>query len=71
MPDPADLTKRILNGDEIQWNWHRITAAAVVNGDITPDPGGLDQFRFQSRPTSRSAFVGDTLRLRAGRAAST
>lgn len=65
VPDPADPTKRILNGDEIQWKWHRITAAAVVNGDITPDPGGLDQFRIPVAPDVSFRFsVGDTLRLR-------
>ena len=56
VPDPADPTKRVLDGDEIQWKWHRITAAAVVNGDIAADPGGLDRFGFQSRRTCRSAL---------------
>jgi hypothetical protein len=66
VPDPADPTKRVLDGDEIQWRWHRITAAAVVNGDIAADPGGLDRFRIPVAPDVSFRFaVGDTLRLRA------
>ena len=65
VPDPADPTKRVLDGDEIEWKWHRITAAAVVNGDIAADPGGLDRFRIPVAPDVSFRFaVGDTLRLR-------
>jgi hypothetical protein len=66
VPDPADPTKRVLDGDEIQWKWHRITAAAVVNGDIAADPGGPNRFRIPVAPDVSFRFaVGDTLRLRA------
>jgi hypothetical protein len=62
--DPADPTKRILHGDHIQWNWHRITAAAIVNGDIT-QVSGLDEFRIPVMPDVSFRFsVGDVLRLR-------
>jgi hypothetical protein len=62
--DPADPTRRILHGDQIQWNWHRITAAAIVNGDITHGPG-LDEFRIPVMPDVSFRFsVGDVLRLR-------
>lgn len=63
--DAADPTKRILHGNEIQWNWHRIAAAAVVNGDITSGLG-LDEFRIPVTPDVSFRFsIGDVLRLRA------
>jgi hypothetical protein len=61
--DPNDATKKIISGDQIQWNWHRIVAAAVVNGAITPV--GLDTFQIPVIPDVRSRFSqGDTVRLR-------
>jgi hypothetical protein len=62
IPNPADPTKRLLHGDQIQWIWHRITAAALVNGDITSGPG-LDEARIPVDVPSRFA-VGNVLRLR-------
>ena len=65
VPDPADPDKRFLHGNEIQWNWHRIVAAAVVNGDITPGLA-LDEFRIPVSPDVSFRFsVGDVVRLRA------
>lgn len=62
--DPNDATKRILTGDQISWIWQRIVAAAVVNGDITPDVG-LDTFRIPVEPDVSFRFVtGDELLLR-------
>lgn len=62
IPDPTDATKRILHGDHIQWIWHRITAAAIVTGDISSGPG-LDEARIPVDVPSRFA-VGNALRLR-------
>jgi hypothetical protein len=62
IPDPTDAAKRILHGDQIQWIWHRITAAAIVNGEITSGPG-LDEARIPVDRPSRFA-VGNALRLR-------
>ncbi|HEU4690082.1 MAG TPA: hypothetical protein VFS23_17045, partial [Vicinamibacterales bacterium] len=63
--DPADAKKRFLHGNEIQWNWHRIVGAAVVNGDITPGLA-VDEFRIPVTPDVSFRFsIGDVLRLRA------
>jgi hypothetical protein len=63
IPDPNDATKRIISGDQISWVWHRILAAAVVNGDITAE--GLDSFRIPVTPDVSFRFVtGDQLLLR-------
>lgn len=62
--DPTDPTRRVLHGDEIQWNWHRISTATVVSGEITAGPG-LDEFSIPVlHDLSRRVKVGDTLRLR-------
>ena len=66
IPDPNDATKKILSGDQISWVWHRIVAAAVVNGAITPDVG-LDTFRIPVEPDVSFRFAKDDqllLRLR-------
>jgi hypothetical protein len=64
VPDPADPDKRFLHGAEIQWNWHRIVNAAVVNGDITWDV--LGEFRIPVTPDVSFRFsLGDVVRLRA------
>jgi len=63
IPDPNDATKHIISGDQISWVWHRILAAAVVNGDITAE--GLDSFRIPVTPDVSFRFVtGDQLLLR-------
>lgn len=54
-----------LSGEQIPWVWHRIQAAAVVNGDITPDPASLDSFRIPLAPDVSFRFAkGDTVLLR-------
>jgi hypothetical protein len=63
IPDPADPTKNILSGDEIKWNWHRIVAAAVVDGNITA--AGADRFRIPVVPDVSFRFApDDTVLLR-------
>ncbi len=63
IPDPNDPTKNILSGDQIPWVWHRILAAAVVNGNITAE--GVDTFRIPVAPDVSFRFVnGDQLLLR-------
>jgi hypothetical protein len=62
--DPADATKRILQGDQITWLWHRIAAAAVIgDGQITDVGGG--QFRIPVLPDVTHRFAkDDTVLLR-------
>ncbi len=59
--DPANPTKKVLSGDQIKWNWHRIEAAAVVNGLITP--AGPDNFRVPVVPDISFRFKKDDLVL--------
>ena len=62
IPDPNNPANHILSGDQISWIWHRIVAAAVVNGDITAT--GLDTFRIPVIPDVSFRFSqGDTLIL--------
>jgi hypothetical protein len=63
IPDPNDPTRRVITGDQIPWVWHRILAAAVVNGDIAAE--GLDTFRIPVEPDVSFRFAqGDELLLR-------
>ena len=62
--DPQNPANRIISGDQIQWNWHRIVAAAVVDqGAITaPAP---NKFRIPVIPDVSFRFAqGDTVLLR-------
>ena len=61
-PHPPAL---ILSGDQIKWNWHRIEAAAVVNGVIAA--AGAGNFRIPVMPDITFRFAKDEtvlLRLR-------
>jgi hypothetical protein len=63
IPDPNNPGNRIISGDQISWVWHRVLAAAVVNGDMTIE--GLDTFTIPVEPDVSFRFVaGDELLLR-------
>ena len=63
IPDPNNPANHIISGDQISWVWHRITAAAVVEGNITAI--GLDTFRIPVIPDVSFRFKqGDQLILR-------
>jgi hypothetical protein len=63
IPDPNHPDQTIISGDQIPWVWHRILAATVVNGDISPQ--GLDTFLIPVEPDVSFRFVvGDELLLR-------
>jgi hypothetical protein len=62
--DPQNPANRIISGDQIQWTWHRIVAAAVVDQGTIND-AGPNQFRIPVIPDVSFRFAqGDTVLLR-------
>jgi hypothetical protein len=61
--DPNDPAKQFISGNQIQWTWHRIVAAAVITGDLIDKPGGKVQIPVVPDVSFRFS-PGDAVRLR-------
>ncbi len=47
---------RVISGDEIKWNWHRITRAALITGPIRDDPDHAGRLIIPVRPGHAAQF---------------
>jgi hypothetical protein len=47
---------RVIHGDEVKWNWHRITRAGVITGLIKEDSPGSGRFGIPIRPGHAAQF---------------